>query len=157
VFFLHGVAAVWWSGVKSQAVWWRSCSWMNSKSPESKIFASIKNAKSASNEGSFLYSHSKYMKEKRDDYSIVKCMNFNCTTVLTHTYFLPYTAINHADVAAVLHPIMDLRRKSEIAKIGWQRHDTTPTRSLPWKDRVVTSTQLQITHNNIRTRTVVAR
>ena len=78
--------------------------------------------KSASNEGSFLYSPSKYMKEKRDDSSIVKCMNFNCTTVLTHTYFLPYTAINHADVAAVLHPIMDLRRKSEIAKIGWQRH-----------------------------------
>jgi hypothetical protein len=53
--------------------------------------------------GSFLYSPSKYMKEKRDDYSIVKCMNFNCTTVLPHTYFLPYTAINHADVAAVLH------------------------------------------------------
>ena len=87
------------------------------------------NAKSASNEGSFLYPPSKYMKEKRDDSSIVKCMNFNCTTVLTHTYFLPYTAINHADVAAVLHPINEDFRKIEAkvsTKIGWQRHRHDP-------------------------------
>jgi hypothetical protein len=69
------------------------------------------------------------MKEKRDDSSIVKCMNFNCTTVLTHTYFLPYTAINHADVAAVLHPINEDFRKIESKSVdeNWlaaTRHDT---------------------------------
>ena len=57
------------------------------------------------------YSVLPYVKEKGGDYSIVKCMKFNCTTVLTNC--LPYIAINHAHVAAFHFPLF-WKKKGQI-------------------------------------------